>query len=306
MAFFRGLALVTALMTLLLIIVGGVVRVSGSGLGCPDWPTCHGQILPPLVLQSIIEFTHRFTASIVSLLIVVTAVVANLRYRSRPWLIVPATLAVVILIVQIALGAFTVELELTPALVTAHLGTALALFAATVVTAVAAWWVVEPERHWEVDGLARLGLLTAGLSFALLLLGAFVIKGAASFSCPSWPLCDSGVGLPSDPAATLNLAHRLLAAVVAVSYVLFVTRGLADQNRDPALARHLYGGLVLLVAQILVGAGVVVWHVPPFTAALHLAVAAAFWGNLVATVLLTCFPARVASIHVRLQVRLAD
>jgi heme A synthase len=294
MVFFRGLALVTALMTLFLIIVGGVVRVSGSGLGCPDWPTCHGQIVPPLVLQSIIEFTHRFTASVVSLLVVVTGIVAWRRFRSQRWLIVPATLGVALLVVQIALGAFTVELELTPALVTAHLGTALALFATTVVTAAAAWRAVEPDRRFQIDGFAVLGLVTVALTFSVQLLGAFVIKGAASFSCDGWPLCAGGFGLPNDAAATLNLTHRLLAAVVAFFYVLFVVRSPTSNAPGPALSWHLYGGLVLLAAQIVVGAGVVLWRVPPFTAALHLALAAAFWGNLVATVLLTCFPTRVA------------
>ena len=67
---------------------------------------------------------------------------------------IPALIAVLILIVQIALGAFTVELELTPILVTAHLGTALALFATTVLVAAAARWATEPGRRFRIDGYA--------------------------------------------------------------------------------------------------------------------------------------------------------
>ena len=126
MGSFRRLALVTALLAFILIVVGGLVRVSGSGLGCPDWPTCHGQIVPPLVLQSIIEYSHRLTAGLVTIAVVATAIYAWVRFRTYPWVLVPATLAVVLVIVQTALGAFTVALELTPALVTAHLATAMA------------------------------------------------------------------------------------------------------------------------------------------------------------------------------------
>src|SRR5215472_16540423 len=135
MSLVRRLALLTALLTWVLIVVGGVVRVSGSGLGCPDWPTCHGQLVPPLVLQAIIEYSHRFTAGIVSVAVLATAILAWARFRHYAWVVVPASYAVLLLVVQSALGAVTVELELTPALVTAHLGTALAFFATTVVTA---------------------------------------------------------------------------------------------------------------------------------------------------------------------------
>src|SRR5947209_4719993 len=179
MVLFRRLALLTALLTGLLIVVGGLVRVSGSGLGCPDWPTCHGQIVPPLVLQSIIEYSHRLTAGLVTIAVVATAIYAWGRFRKYPWVLVPATLAVVLVVVQSALGAFTVALELTPALVTAHLGTAMAFFGTTVVTVAAARWATEPGRRFRVDGYAALALLTALGTYVLLLAGAFVINGAA-------------------------------------------------------------------------------------------------------------------------------
>ena len=62
-AWLRGLSAATALSVFALIVLGGVVRVTGSGLGCPDWPLCHGGFLPPPELEAVIEYSHRLVAS---------------------------------------------------------------------------------------------------------------------------------------------------------------------------------------------------------------------------------------------------
>jgi len=136
---FRALSVTTALVTYALVVLGGVVRVSGSGLGCPDWPLCHGRLLPPLDLHAIIEYSHRTAASLASALIVLTAVVAWLAWRQRRDIVIPSLIAVALLALQVVLGAITVRLELPPMIVLAHLATAMALLAAVCVTAVAAF-----------------------------------------------------------------------------------------------------------------------------------------------------------------------
>src|SRR3989442_4027047 len=132
---FRALSVATALVTYALVVLGGVVRVSGSGLGCPDWPLCHGRLLPPLDLHSIIEYSHRTTASLASTLIVLTAFVAWLAWRKRRGMVIPAMVALGLLVVQVVVGAITVRLELPPMIVLAHLATAMALLGAVCVTA---------------------------------------------------------------------------------------------------------------------------------------------------------------------------
>src|SRR5260370_4438702 len=132
---FRALSVATALVTYALVVLGGVVRVSGSGLGCPDWPLCHGRLLPPLNLHAIIEYSHRTTASLTSLLVVLTAIFAWFAWRHRRDIVIPATIALGLLASQVVLSASPVRLELPPMIVLAHLATAMALLGAVCVTA---------------------------------------------------------------------------------------------------------------------------------------------------------------------------
>src|SRR2546423_10752051 len=174
---FKALSVTTALVTYAVVVLGGVFRVSGSGLGCPDWPLCHGRLLPPLDLHAIIEYSHRTTASLASALIALTAVVAWLAWRKRRDIVIPATVALGLLVVQVVLGAITVRLELPPMIVLAHLATAMALLAAVCVTAIAA---LIPAPAGTVDRSSiRWTLLAAGGTYLLIISGSLVVRRGA-------------------------------------------------------------------------------------------------------------------------------
>src|SRR5436190_23564679 len=80
---FRRVAFLTAFFAYLQIALGGVVRVTGSGLGCPDWPLCHGRPYPPADLNAIIEYSHRTVGAITGVLIIATVVAAWAVFRTR-------------------------------------------------------------------------------------------------------------------------------------------------------------------------------------------------------------------------------
>jgi heme o synthase len=286
---FRALSVATAVVTYALVVLGGVVRVSGSGLGCPDWPLCHGRLLPPLNLHAIIEYSHRTTASLTSTLVVLTAVVAWLAWRRRRDLVIPATVAVALLIVQVVLGAITVRLELPPMIVLAHLATAMALLGAVCVTAVAA---LVPAPAGAVDRVAMRRMLLAAVgTYLLIISGSLVVGSGASGACNAWPLCGGGFSFSFDGLPAIQLLHRGVAGLIGLLIVLSLVSLLARHRSHPAVRATVALTLAALAFQVAVGAAVVTLRLPAALRGLHLALASAVWaGTVVLAVMASRLP----------------
>src|SRR5262245_63304853 len=105
---FQRLCLATIGLTFVLIVIGGIVRATDSGLGCPDWPTCHGRLIPHNDKHTIIEYSHRLTASIVGILVLSIAIVAIRKYRDVPAILWPSVAAFLLVLVQAGIGAAVV------------------------------------------------------------------------------------------------------------------------------------------------------------------------------------------------------
>ncbi|MDO8532434.1 MAG: heme o synthase [Dehalococcoidia bacterium] len=278
------LVLVSIIATFVLVVLGGVVRVTGSGLGCPDWPLCHGSVIPPLNLPTLIEYSHRLAASLVSLLVLATAIVAwTARRNDRP-VALAASIAFALLVAQVVLGGVTVLMELPPTIVTAHLATAEALLGVLTVLYILA------RRHeiFASIGARRPspGLLwmtgAAVLSiFAIIFAGAYVRGTGATFACDGWPFCGPEL-LPESGLPAIHMAHRLVVLVGGVLAIVACVAAWRQRRALPGGGPLAVATGVLFLLQTLAGAWLVFSEFTPFTQALHLTLATAVWTGIVA------------------------
>lgn len=270
MTLFRRLAGLAAFAIFVQIVLGAVVRLTDSGLSCPDWPLCYGLWFPtpdklaalPSVDytfgQVMAEWIHRLNAAVVvSPLILILLIMAVRSRRAAPALLSTMVAASIVLLVQAGLGGFTVLDRNSPWSVAVHLSVALVLLAlvlrayliADVPTAKASPWT--PERVAAAVG-ATAALVTVAS-------GAMMAKSGASLACSTWPLCD-GAWIPdmSDPGIQLHFGHRLLALGTGLG--VLATWVLARRATAPAIARSRPAAnmaLAIYVAQVLIGAVVV-------------------------------------------------
>ncbi|HXV87379.1 MAG TPA: COX15/CtaA family protein [Gemmatimonadales bacterium] len=279
----RQLAGITAATVYALIVLGAVVRITGSGMGCGDhWPLCNGRLIPPLDdLATVIEWTHRLMAALVSLLVVALAALA-LGRRRDPAVggpggpLRPALLAVIVLLVQVLLGAVTVWLELPPFTVILHLATAMALLATVLVAAFRA----DVAPPLATGAAARSGALWAAvLTGVAILLGGVTASMDAGHACQGFPLCSGQLwpkgesGLPM-----LQWIHRL-AGYALLLYLAAYARA-AGNLPEPA-TRAARWALGLTLTQVVVAAAMVLLALPTGWRALHVAVGTALWAVMV-------------------------
>ncbi len=274
---YRILAVATALAAYLLVLLGGLVRISGAGLACPDWPLCHGRAIPPLEGRVLIEYAHRLVAAAVSALVVATALAAFRVRRASPAARGVALLVLALVAVQIVLGGMTVRLRLTPALVATHLGVAMLFLAGLLVQAVVA--LRASAAPPAAPAFRRLALLAAAATYVMILIGGYVGSSAAALACPDLPMCRGSVLLPPDWPAHLHMLHRGWALVVGLLVVATAAGASRTGLRAVTGTAHLAAALVL--AQIALGALNVASRLAPLVQGAHLGVAAALFAALV-------------------------
>lgn len=273
------LVLATAGLTFLLVIVGGVVRVSDSGLGCgragsgtDGWPLCGGRAIPGVDTNMIVEYTHRALASGVGVLILLLCVWAWRRYRARPWVLWSATAALALVIAQGALGGIVVEEDLHEALVAGHLFLAMALLGTMMLLAYAARPAAAGEgdrRPAPVEAGGRLRVLVAvtGVTVLMTIVSGGYMAGTqgygradrgpgegAHLACgKQFPTCNGKVfPFGQTRLSDIHLTHRaLMYLTAALMIATFIAAWRSGEDR----LRRLAGiALAILFLQIVLGA----------------------------------------------------
>lgn len=232
-------AISSAILVYILIIYGSHVRVTDSGMGCPDWPLCKGNIGLIPGFHAFMEQTHRYIAAIVSVLVSLTAFLA-IRFKTRLAAIRPAVFTGATVIVQVILGAITVFSSNGAPTVAAHLLAGLALLAGATFTAVATLVPRVETTNPRISNLVWLALTGAAL---LYLSGSLIVNAEAEKACASFPLC------PTDQPtkfAVLHLIHRGMVVLASAALITFAVHTWRKWSHHRG-ARVLSGTLITLI-----------------------------------------------------------
>ncbi|MFE7796888.1 heme A synthase [Nocardia sp. NPDC057440] len=265
------LAAVAAVAASVAIVVGGgVVRVTGSGLGCPDWPTCANGSLSPtpeMGIHAVVEFVNRLLTSVVCVVVGALIVVARLQREPRPQITRWAWAQFWVVVLNAAIGGLTVLARLNPFLVAAHFLAATLLLAAAAVT----WDIANRPHHDEIhpaiaDGTEqrRLAWVLVTATTALMIVGT-AVTGAGPHAGDS-----SDVQRMPFDWATMTWIHAVLAGAVVVT----VANIWRSSSPGTGLRVRTTWMLLVLTTQMGVGFAQSVTQLPNILVVVHMLVAA--------------------------------
>jgi heme A synthase len=283
-------AFVTAGFAYAVIVLGFLVRITGSGMGCGDhWPTCNGRLIPTFDSpEVVIEYTHRLAVLGLGVLTVVVLGLALATRRvpgasGRGGTVRPALLVIALLALKSALGALAVKFELPPHTVVLHLGTGLALLATLVVLGLRAGVLGGLRRPPPGLSRGRGGIVGAvALGAVVVLLGGMTATTGAASACTGFPLCNGQIwptGV-SGGLAHIQWTHRLLAYALFL-HLLGVAVGLRRKGAPGAILTAGWLAFALVTLQVIAGAAMILAYLPPVLRGIHAALGTAVWVGLV-------------------------
>jgi heme A synthase len=309
---------ITIIGVVLQVTLGGVVRVTGSGDGCPDWPACFGQLFPPLdqetidrlydgprqttprVHNVILEYSHRTVGTILGLVIIAAVIRVWVRHRASKVVAWLATAELGLIFIVGMIGGRVVLTDLDPAIRTLHLFLAeivallavLALVAARYdrpksITGTSKWmWGRVSDDHRSALILSA----TAGIvTLIALLSGSYAVWKDAGAVCPSWPLCGGEI-IPQSTFEWIHMTHRVLSLVSIILVLLAGHKVWRLPNISGALKFAALASALIIFSQMLMGAANPWTTFADWARAGHLTLATLVWVDMVFIVALLLRP----------------
>jgi protoheme IX farnesyltransferase len=282
-------------MTLVLVTIGVIVRATGSGMGCPDWPLCHNQVIPPLDdYQAWIEWVHRTVAAAIGFVVLALAFVAVRDHRDRPSLLWPSLGVVVLVGFQAWLGRETVRLNNSGESVTAHLAAAMTLVGLLVFILVRSRYPARIGGRGSSQRFTLLAAFGAMAVFALLLFGSHVTATAQWYAFPDWPLMNGSLFPPLNEGTAAHVLHRWVAIVVGLIVAAVAIAVWRTQRENRTILRLALTAAILFPLQAIIGGLQVLTDLAGWTQTLHVALGAVIWAAMAGLVATSYYAARTA------------
>jgi cytochrome c oxidase assembly protein subunit 15 len=263
-----------AFLTFDLIILGALVRATDSGLACPDWPLCYGQLAPAMDMQIFLEWFHRLSALILGgvLFAAVYQLFKNPLLRKK--FSTQLFSAVALFLVQCALGGLTVLHYLDPTIVSFHLINAIGFFSVLLWTALSARQLTHASKQSSQLKIPRqtktvLAVFTL-IVFIQIIFGGAVSTNHAGLVCPDFPKCH-GQWLPSGSfLINLQMFHRFIAFFL-LAFALFINFMHIGVNFSAKLKLVIRSLPTLVLFQIFLGMINIYYYLPTWATVAHLA-----------------------------------
>jgi cytochrome c oxidase assembly protein subunit 15 len=257
----------------LIVVTGGAVRLTDSGLGCPTWPTCTTNSLvptPALGAHGIVEFTNRMLTYAVSIAVGAAIVACTRWHPKRPVLIKLSWSLFVGVVVQAVIGGISVKTDLAPIWVALHLVVSMGLIAVSYTLWVRSGESDEPLRPAVQPYLRTLGFGLTGAVGALIIVGTLV-TGAGPHSGAK----NAAKRFPFSPQAITQVHADIVFLVVGLSIALwFGLKASGAPSRIPNAVRDLF---LITMAQGLIGYAQYFTHLPVVLVGLHMFGACLVW-----------------------------
>ena len=273
----RALVLVALITAFLQVSLGGFVRVSESGLGCPDWPLCHGELIPPFEYHTLIEYSHRLTGTVLGIFVLLIVGIVLFKYRNQKHILFPSIISLLLVIFAGILGGVTVITELVWWVRLIHLAIAQALIASLTILASFIFFPDKIGLPYELFRQRKKRIVyILTVVYLLILSGSYVVGAGASAVCTSWPLC-RGLSVLWEEIYVIHMAHRYVALIAFVGMLYIAIDWLKERDLPRPIKRAVHSLIGLIVFQIIVGA-IIVWSdFHPHLKASHLSFATLVW-----------------------------